>query len=367
MCYIKSEVNAKVEGGSFMAEVKLTPKSFLFKVLNGVALGIVVGLIPNAILGELFKYLTQYHPFFGTLLNVVVGIQFTVPVIVGVLIAMQFKLNPLQTVIVGTAAFVGSGAAVFQDKAWMLVGIGDLINTMITASVSILIILWIKDRLGSLNIILLPIIAGGLAGLIGILSLPYVKLITSSLGQLVNSFTNLQPVVMCILIAVVFSILIVSPISTVAIAIAIGISGMASGAANLGVAAAATMLAIGSIRVNQSGVTIAILMGAMKMMMPNLIKYPIIMLPITITAAVSGLMGALFNIQGTPASAGFGYAGLVGPINALKFMEGNLIMNLGVLAICYIVVPVAVGLIVHNLCLKMKVYPKEVFKFQTEE
>lgn len=35
-----------------MTEEKLTPKSFLFKVLNGVALGIVVGLIPNAILGS---------------------------------------------------------------------------------------------------------------------------------------------------------------------------------------------------------------------------------------------------------------------------------------------------------------------------
>lgn len=346
---------------------KLTARSFLFKVLNGVALGIVVGLIPNAILGELFKYLMQFHPFFGTLLSVVVGIQFTVPVIVGVLIAMQFKLNPLQTVIVGTAAFVGSGAAVFQDKVWMLTGIGDLINTMLTASISVLIILWIKNRLGSLNIILLPIIAGGLAGLIGIITLPYVKLITSSLGQLVNSFTNLQPVFMCILIAIVFSILIVSPISTVAIAMAIGISGMASGAANLGVAAAATMLAIGSIKVNKSGITLAILMGAMKMMMPNLIKYPIIVLPIAVTAAVSGLTGAIFNIQGTPASAGFGYSGLVGPINALKFMDGNLMVNIGILGLVYIIIPVITGLVVNTLCLKFKVYSPEVFKFQTEE
>lgn len=85
------------------------------------------------------------------------------------------------------------------------------------------------------------------------------------------------------------------------------------------------------------------------------------------TAAVSGLMVALFNIQGIPVSAGFGYSGLVGPINALKFMEGSILMNLGILAFAYIVVPVIVGLVVHNLCLKFKVYPKEVFKFQTEE
>lgn len=86
--------------------------------------------------------------------SVVVGIQFTVPVLAGVLIGMQFKLNPIQTVIVGTAAFVGSGAAVFKENAWVLTGIGDLINTMITASIAVLLILWIKDRLGSLTIIL---------------------------------------------------------------------------------------------------------------------------------------------------------------------------------------------------------------------
>lgn len=36
-------------------------KSFVMKVLNGVAIAIVVALIPNAILGGLFKYLGQYH------------------------------------------------------------------------------------------------------------------------------------------------------------------------------------------------------------------------------------------------------------------------------------------------------------------
>src|SRR5690625_5448403 len=97
--------------------------------------------------------------------SVVVGIQFTVPVIVGVLIAMQFKFNPIQTVVVSTAAFVGSGAAVFQQNMWVLTGVGDLINTMITAAIAVLIIMLIKDRMGSLKIILLPLIEGVIAGL----------------------------------------------------------------------------------------------------------------------------------------------------------------------------------------------------------
>ncbi|EEQ81085.1 hypothetical protein STAWA0001_2347 [Staphylococcus warneri L37603] len=41
---------------------KIGPKEFIFRVLSGVAVGIVAGLVPNAILGEIFKYLMQFHP-----------------------------------------------------------------------------------------------------------------------------------------------------------------------------------------------------------------------------------------------------------------------------------------------------------------
>lgn len=347
---------------------RLTPKVFLFNVLNGVALAIVVGLIPNAILGGLFSYLSQYHDFFSTLLSVVQGIQFTIPIITGVLIAMQFKLNPMQTVITGTAAFVGSGAAVFQENQWVLTGIGDLINTMITAAVAVGILLIIKDKLGSLNIILLPIIAGGIAGLVGLLLLPYTQWITLGLGELINSFTNTQPIVMSIIISVLFSIIIISPVSTVAIGMAIGISGLAAGSAAIGVAASAIMLAIGTWRVNKIGVPIAVLLGAMKMMMPNMIRYPIILLPITCTAAVSGLVSGLLNIQGDPESAGFGLVGLVGPIKSLGFLDGSIMSNLLIVAVAYVIVPLVSALVVHFVFNKLlKVYSSKIFIFGAED
>lgn len=343
-------------------------KDFVNKVLAGVAMGIVVGLIPNAILGELFKFLSQYHDIFTTLNSVVVGIQFTVPVIVGVLIAMQFQMNPLQTVIVGTASFVGSGSASFLENKWILTGIGDLINTMITAAIAVLIIMLIKDRLKSLTIILLPIIAGGIAGFIGIVLLPYVQLLTTAIGHGINIFTGLQPLVMYILIAIAFSILIVSPISTVAISMAIGLTGLAAGAANIGIAAAACMLVIGTLRVNNSGVPIAVFLGAMKMMMPNLLRHPIISVPIGLTAVVTAITANFFGIQGTKESAGFGFSGLVGPINAIKFMDGSVGINILILIFVYFVVPFITAFIVHNLCTKVfKLYDPSVFKFLSEE
>ncbi|MBA8772470.1 PTS transporter subunit IIC [Staphylococcus coagulans] len=346
---------------------KLTPKKFLFNVLNGVALAIVVGLIPNAILGGLFSYLSQYHDFFSTLLYVVQGIQFTIPIITGVLIALQFGFNPMQTVVTGTAAFVGSGAAEFSENKWVLVGIGDLINTMITAAIAVGIILIIKDRLGSLNIILLPIIAGGIAGLIGLLLLPYTKWITLGIGEIVNSVTNTQPIIMSIIIAVLFSIIIISPVSTVAIGIAIGISGLAAGSAAIGVAASAIMLAIGTWKVNKVGVPIAILLGAMKMMMPNMIRYPMLLLPVVCTAAVSGFVSSLFNIQGVPESAGFGLVGLIGPIKTIALLDTSMLSSILIVLVCYVIVPFVSALFFHYLFMKvLKLYDATIFTFDTE-
>ena len=282
----------------------ITPRTFIFNVLNGVALAIVVGMIPNAILGELSKYLSQYNDIFTKVAFVTQGIQYSIPILTGVLIAGQFKLTQLQTAVTGANAFVGSGASTFTDNKWVIVGIGDLINTMITASIAVGIILLISHKLGSLNMIVLPIVGGAVAGLIGLLILPYTKLITLGLGDVINGLTNTQPIIMTILIAMIFSILIVSPISSIGIGLAIGISGLA-GSVAVGVAPSAIMLAVGSWRVNKPGIPITVLLGAVKLMMPTPIRHPMMMLPIVCTAGVSGFVGGLFNIKGTPDSKRF--------------------------------------------------------------
>ena len=56
--------------------IKVSPKQFINNVLSGVAIAIVAGLIPNAILGELFKVFAPKYPIFQTLLQIVESIQF---------------------------------------------------------------------------------------------------------------------------------------------------------------------------------------------------------------------------------------------------------------------------------------------------
>ncbi|RZH69838.1 PTS sugar transporter subunit IIC, partial [Staphylococcus aureus] len=78
----------------------MSNKTFGNNLLSGVAIAILAGLIPNTILGEIFKALAPKYPFFLNLLHIVQSIQFTIPALIGTAIAIKFKLNPLATVVV---------------------------------------------------------------------------------------------------------------------------------------------------------------------------------------------------------------------------------------------------------------------------
>lgn len=346
---------------------KETFSSFMNKVLAGTAIAIVVALIPNAILATFLKPLLP-NAAAAEFLHIVQVFQFFTPIMAGFLIGQQFKFNPMQQLAVGGAAYIGSGAWAYTEVvqkgvatgSFQLRGIGDLINMMITASLAVLAVKYFGNKFGSLTIILLPIIIGTGVGYIGWKLLPYVSYVTTLIGQGINSFTTLQPILMSILIAVAFSLIIVSPISTVAIGLAIGLNGMAAGAASMGIASTAAVLVWATLKVNKSGVPIAIALGAMKMMMPNFLKHPIMAIPMVVTAAISSLTVPLFNLVGTPASSGFGLVGAVGPIASLAGGSSVLIIILA-----WVVVPFAVAFAAHKVAKDiLKLYKEDIFVFE---
>lgn len=247
----------------------------------------------------------------------------------------------MRMMIVGGANFVGSGVIKFNPDtgAYIGAGTGDVINMMLTASIAVILIMLIKDKFGSSTIIFLPIVVGAGAGFIGMLIYPYVTMITTAIGNIINNFTDLQPFLMSLLICISFAALIISPITTVGIGLAVGLTGVSAGAAAMGVAATAICLVVNSWRINEKGVTLAIALGGMKMMMPNLFKHPVILVPCLFTAAVSSIPVALFNVSGTPQSSGFGLVGLVGPLASLD--AG---LNIVMVIICWLVVPVVAAI-----------------------
>jgi len=365
----------------FSGATELKLKDFFFKVLSGSAQGILIGVLPSAVM----KYIIQYSGLgatdFGANLSAILTL-FTslIPFLIGMAVALQFKMKSLDVGVVAVATAVASGSikwatapagftnpvtglkSIAPANVYIASGAGDVINAMIVAAIAVLVT-WLVSRylkgFGSVAIILSPIIVGGGVGLIGKYIAPYVGLVTTEIGDLVATFTKLAPIPMSILIAMAFAIIIITPVSTVGIALAISLSGIGSGAAAMGVVATTIVLLINSWRVNKPGVTIAIALGAMKGMMPSVFAKPVTMLPFLLTAAISGIPVALFNIQGTPVTAGFGYIGLVSPIQSMVKDPSvpasvmNHFINPIVALIAWLIVPIIAGFIAQFIFSKL--------------
>lgn len=365
----------------FSGATELKLKDFFFKVLSGSAQGILIGVLPSAVM----KYIIQYSGLgatdFGANLSAILTL-FTslIPFLIGMAVALQFKMKSLDVGVVAVATAVASGSikwatapagftnpvtglkSIAPANVYIASGAGDVINAMIVAAIAVLVT-WLVSRylkgFGSVAIILSPIIVGGGVGLIGKYIAPYVGLVTTEIGDLVATFTKLAPIPMSILIAMAFAIIIITPVSTVGIALAISLSGIGSGAAAMGVVATTIVLLINSWRVNKPGVTIAIALGAMKGMMPSVFAKPVTMLPFLLTAAISGIPVALFNIQGTPVTAGFGYIGLVSPIQSMVKDPSvpasvmNHFINPIVALIAWLIVPIIAGFIAQFVFSKL--------------
>ncbi|RYL93463.1 PTS sugar transporter subunit IIC [Sporolactobacillus sp. THM7-4] len=357
-----------------MGKEKLTVKAFVNKVLVGHAIGIVAGLIPSALLGELSKALMNQLPVFAILYHLVTIYMLAVPLLIGAAVAFQFKMKPIPMVCVAAAAWVGSGALVFTPGGILINGMGDLVNILVTIGLTCGLVLLIGGRLGSFEPLVMPLIVCTIGGGLGLALYPYVHAVTVGLGKMINSFSILQPIPMGILIAVSFSVILISPFSTVAIATAIGMSGLASGAGNLGCVAAAVGMFVGGLRVNKIGLSLSIVLGTPKIMIAAVVRQPRIIVPIVLNAALLGTLGAIFQIKGTPISAGFGFSGLVGPINAIHFMAGGwTAANLIIIGLVFIAVPFAGGFFFEWFCrnvlhlYKTEDYSTELSDFKKEE
>lgn len=340
-------------------------KQFFTNILQAVGAGVVIALLPNALLGELLKFFKEGNQLLESIYQLVVLIQSFMAFIIGVLAAHQFKFNGAGAAMVGVSAMLGSGAMKNTADGFVLNGIGDIINTILIVIVACFLYLLLRDKLGSLEMIILPVLIPVISGVIGLYTLSYVSNVTKGLGHVVSSFTELNPMLMSILICITYSLLMVTPISVVAIATAIGLSGLGSGAANMGIVAACVTFLFGSIRVNSVGVNLVLIIGAAKMMIPVYFKHLIIAVPLTINGIIGGLIAYFIGIHGTPMSAGFGYTGLVGPINAFNRMDGDPMTNIILLIFGYFIIPFVAAFFVHELCKKfIAKYSDEIYRFE---
>lgn len=146
---------------------------------------------------------------------------------------------------------------------------------------------------------------------------PAIGAAASSVGSLIMWATELQPFFMGILVSVLVGIALTLPISSAAICAALGLTGLAGGAAVAGCCAQMVGFAVMSFKENKWGGLVSQGLGTSMLQMGNILKNPRIWIPPTLTAAITGpLATCLFGLQmnGPAVSSGMGTCGLVGQI-----------------------------------------------------
>ena len=148
---------------------------------------------------------------------------------------------------------------------------------------------------------------------------PAIGTAASSVGEFVEWATVLQPFWMGIFVSVSIGVALTLPISSAAICAALGLTGLAGGAAVAGCCAQMVGFAVLSFRENRWGGLISQGLGTSMLQMGNIVKNPKVWIPVIAASAVTGpIATCLFHFQMNDPSggvaSGMGTCGMVGPI-----------------------------------------------------
>lgn len=284
--------------------------------LSGMALGLFATLIIGTILEQIGGFINHS---IGTYLIAIAAVAKSLTGAgIGVGMAFKYKVSPLAGVSAAVAGMVGAFApkilagAVITDAGMLYSGPGDPLCAFIAGFVAIQVGKLIGGKT-KLDIILTPaasIIAGCAAGLIiG----PPVSNVTTYIGQIISWGMERQPVLMGIVVSVVMGICLTLPISSAALGIILGLSGIAGGAAAVGCSAQMVGFAVASYRENKLGGLIAQGVGTSMLQMPNIVKHPQIWIPPIVASAILGpISSAVLKMTCYASGSGMGTSGLVG-------------------------------------------------------
>ena len=178
---------------------------------------------------------------------------------------------------------------------------------------------------------------------------PSIGAAASAVGQLIMWATDLQPFFMGIFVSVIVGIALTLPISSAAICAALGLTGLAGGAAVAGCCAQMIGFAVMSFPENGFGGLISQGLGTSMLQMGNIVKNPRIWIPPTLASAITGPIATCvfaLKMNGPAVSSGMGTCGLVGQIGVytgwLADMESGLRTGItsmdwfGLILICFV-------------------------------
>ena len=255
----------------------------------------------------------------GTILSTI-GQQFNIPVL--------DEIGTFAKSVQGSAMAIAIGFALKCPPLvlFSLTAVGFAANALGGAggAFAVLVITIVAAELGKavsketkLDILVTPIVTICSGILLAMLIAQPIGKGASAVGNFIMWATELHPFWMGIIISVVVGIALTLPISSAAICHAIGLTGLAGGAALAGCCAQMVGFAVMSFKENKWGGLLAQGIGTSMLQMGNIVKNPRIWIPAIITSAITGpISTCVFKLEmnGAPISSGMGTCGFVGQI-----------------------------------------------------
>lgn len=329
--------------------------------LSGMALGLFASLIIGTILEQIGGFMDNS---IGSYITAVAAVAKSLTGAgIGAGMAFKYKATPLTGVSAAVAGMVGAFASkiiagnVITDAGMLYSGPGDPLSAFIAAFFAIQVGKLVGGKT-KLDIIVTPaasIIAGCAAGLfIG----PPASNVTTYIGQIINWGMERQPVLMGIVVSVVMGICLTLPISSAALGIILGLSGIAGGAAVVGCSANMIGFAVSSYRENKLGGLVAQGIGTSMLQMPNIVKHPQIWIPPIVASAILGpISSAVLGMTCNASGSGMGTSGLVGQFMTYSSMTesgADPVIVLLEIAVMHFIAPALISLAVSEFMRKKK-------------
>lgn len=281
--------------------IELSVKRYLIDALGAMAQGLFASLLIGTIISTLGTQL-------GIEILVTVGTYAKAAVGPAMAVAIGYALQASPLVLFSLAA-VGAAANELGGAGGPL---AVLVVTIFAAEFGKAV-----SKETKIDIIVTPFVTVFVGVCLSIWWAPGIGTAASAVGNAIMWATELQPFFMGIIVSVVVGIALTLPISSAAICAALGLTGLAGGAALAGCCAQMVGFAVLSFRENKWGGLFAQGIGTSMLQMGNIVKNPRIWLPAILTSTITGpIATCVFRLQmnGAAVSAGMGTCGLVGQI-----------------------------------------------------
>ncbi len=297
---------------------QISIRQYLVDTLGTMALGLFSSLIVGLILDQIGSKLgLPLLVDLGRVAKLMMG-----PAI-GIAVAAGRKAHPLVVYSSAVTGALGAGTVFALASGGSGIRIGEPMGAFIAALVGVEIGKLVTGKT-KVDIVVLPSTVIIVGGLVGKYVAPVVAQMMTAIGEIINTATVMSPIPMGIIVSTVMGIVLTLPISSAALAIALGLKGLAAGAATVGCCAQMVGFAVASYRENKMGGLVAQGIGTSMLQMPNIIRNPLIWIPATLASAIIGpLATTILPMSNIPEGAGMGTSGLVGQFGTIAAMSAS--------------------------------------------